>query len=122
MRAETGDFKGSIDGAEETDKSDAWGRYAYRTTSHYRREITPELVSARNAATGIRAEVSSADGREFLGMLAERTDDLPFVKRIYGRASPRWSTSPLQEDHAHGFCLSICVSRTPMMCGQLNVI
>lgn len=120
MRAETGDFKGSIDGAEETDKSDAWGRYAYRITCHYRREITPELVSARNAATGIRAEVSSAASS--WAMSAERTDDLPFVKRIYGRASPRWSTRPVQEDHAHGFCLSICVSRTPMMCCQLNVI
>ncbi|MGY4281430.1 hypothetical protein ACVWXO_000650 [Bradyrhizobium sp. LM2.7] len=65
MRAETGDFKGSIDGAEETDKSEAWERYAYRTTSHYRREITTELVSARNAATRIRAEISSAGGREF---------------------------------------------------------
>lgn len=88
-----GDFKGSIDGAEETDKSDAWGRYAYRTTSHYRREITPELVSARNAA-----------------------------KRTYGPASPRWSTSPVQEDHAHGFCPSMCVSTRPMICGQLDVI
>lgn len=71
MRAETGDFKGSIDGAEETDKSDAWGRYAYRTTSHYRREITPELVSARNAATVTRAEISRADELRVLGMSAD---------------------------------------------------
>lgn len=55
-------------------------------------------------------------------MLADTADDLPFVKRFYGRASPRWSTSPVQEDHAHGFCLSMCVSTTPMTCGQLDVI
>lgn len=55
-------------------------------------------------------------------MLADAADDLPFVKRIYGRASPRWSTSPVQEDHAHGFCLSMCVSTTPMTCDQLDVI
>lgn len=63
-----------------------------------------------------------ADSRDCWACWLTRTDDLLFVKRIYGRASPRWSTSPVQDDYAHGFCLSMCVSTTPIMCGQLVVI